>query len=429
MGPHDRTRRRRVGRVQPVRTGLGRPDPPVAAVSGVPSPAPARIPDKPPRARRRGALRRGLAAVVATLLGLGAWSAVGTLTYPGTAPLAVKWVEWVRDHGGSSIVRFAEQEWYSHHPPPSGGRPAPGLIAPRATTTTVAVPPTPHLPPPPPVPPIVTPALPGEGVWQPAGRLVDGVPAVYTTRLRPDPGHPSVVAALAFMDPTLLRARLFAGAEDPGGTGWQDASPIPLSLRPSLVVAFNSGFRLSGSEGGYYADGRVARPLVDGAASFVVFKNGRATVGVWGRDVQMGPDVEAVRQNLSLIVDHGQPVPGLSSGAIDKWGATLGNQLYVWRSGIGVTEDGGLLYAAGPYLSAATLAGLLAQAGAVRAMELDINTDWVNCFVFDQPPGQPASPANGTKLLPGMVRPTSRYFGVTARDFIAMFARTRPLEG
>lgn len=58
-------------------------------------------------------------------------------------------------------------------------------------------------------------------------------------------------------------------------------------------------------------------------------------------------------------------------------------------------------------------------------MELDINTDWVNCTTYRPvPPATTAMPANGTTLLPGMTGGTSRYFDTWwARDFITMAAR------
>lgn len=56
-------------------------------------------------------------------------------------------------------------------------------------------------------------------------------------------------------------------------------------------------------------------------------------------------------------------------------GLTLGNAACVWRSGLGITADGALVYVGGPGLNVTTLADILARAGAVRAMELDINRD------------------------------------------------------
>ena len=181
---------------------------------------------------------------------------------------------------------------------------------------------------------------------------------------------------------------------------------------------------MAGANGGYYTDGKAELPLQTGAASFVVYRNGSATVGQWGRDVSMSPNVVSVRQNLDLLVDNGQPVPGLDSTDTTRWGATLGNAVYVSRSGLGVTASGALVYVGGPGLNITDLANLLVRAGAVRAMELDINTDWVNFSVYKPATaGGAATAANGTELLPSMVGSPGRYFeSWWARDFITMSA-------
>ena len=73
------------------------------------------------------------------------------------------------------------------------------------------------------------------------------------------------------------------------------------------------------------------------------------------------------------------------------FGATLGNKALVWRSGVGVDANGALIYAGGPALSVLSLGPTLQNAGAVRAMELDINTDWVSAYTYVQraPPATP----------------------------------------
>jgi hypothetical protein len=224
------------------------------------------------------------------------------------------------------------------------------------------------------------------------------------------------------MDTKLLRATLYSGSQIPGGGPFPNTAPIEPSSASSLVAAFNAGFLMSNANGGYYTDRRVVFPLRDGAASFVVYANGTSTVGMWGRDVTMTPDVVSVRQNLDLLVDNGQPAPGLIATDTTAWGNTLGGAVYVWRSGLGVTADGALVYVGGPELNITDLANLLVKAGAVRAMELDINTDWVN-FTTYRPPtttGQ-ASGLNGTELLPDMAGTPDRYFEPWwARDFITM---------
>jgi hypothetical protein len=385
--------------------------------------------------RRTYRRRRILAFVALVLSALLLWlglSLGGALTDPALgSSVSPRFAEWAREHGGSGIVNWAENEWYSHHPPKLGGKPPPGAIRKPAalhpTVAATAAEPT-HLPAPTPIVPVASPVIPGEGQWSPAGRPVDGIPAVYETTLRPDAIHTSYVVGVAWMDADLLKATLYSGSQIPGDGPFTHAAPIPPSADTSLVAAFNAGFLMSNADGGYYTDGRTIYPLRPGAASFVVYADGASTVGEWGRDVTMTPDVVSVRQNLDLLVDGGQPVPGLSATDTSQWGYTLGNQVYVWRSGLGVTANGALVYVGGPGLNITDLANLLARAGAVRAMELDINTDWVS-FATYQPatPSGPATPANGTDLLPNMVGTPDRYFeSYWARDFITMSSSRTP---
>ena len=265
----------------------------------------------------------------------------------------------------------------------------------------------------------------GEGIWHPAGRRVGGIPAVYETWVRPDAVHTSLVIGVAWMDTKLLRATLYSGSTIPGGGPYPHTAPVSASAAKSMVAAFNAGFLMNNANGGYYTGGKTIMPLRRGAASFVIYRNGSANIADWGRDASLTPDVVAVRQNLDLLVDHGKPVTGLNPNDTTQWGFTLGNAVYVWRSGVGITANGALVYAGGPGLNITTLADILARAGAVRAMELDINTDWVNFATYD-PHGATAkaAPANGTDLLPGMYGQPDRYFeSWWSRDFFTMSAR------
>jgi hypothetical protein len=280
-----------------------------------------------------------------------------------------------------------------------------------------------HLPVPAPITPFTT-AVAGEGQWHPAGRLVQGLPAVYEAFMRPDAVHTSVVIGVAWMDTRLLRATQYSGSYVPGDGPWTYTAPVTKDAASTMVAAFNSGFRLKDSQGGYFAEGKTVWPLRAGAASFVVYDNGTASVGQWGRDFTSTSGIGSVRQNLDLLVDNGQPVPGLNANDTTKWGFTLGNAVFVWRSGLGVTANGALVYAGGPGLNITTLADVLARAGAVRAMELDINPAWVNLATYNPiPPETYAAPTNGSLLLPQMSGGTTRYFSPWDRDFITMSAR------
>ncbi len=95
----------------------------------------------------------------------------------------------------------------------------------------------------------------------------------------------------------------------------------------------------------------------------------------------------------------------------------------MWRSGVGVTADGALVYVGGSGLSIVDLANVLTRAGAVRAMELDINTSWVNYSHFDLAPGVPASATNGMRLTYDEQPSPDRYFYPLSRDFVTMSTR------
>jgi hypothetical protein len=391
------------------------------------------------RAARRTVIGRHplLAGLCALLLILTpVWISLGSaLANPGLGSSAgARGAEWFREHGGSSIVNWAENFWYSHHKPPVGGTPPRSAIPQLGSAATPRVPARSaiaHLKPP---VRMTSPAghrLPGEGVWHPAGRPVDGIPAVYGTWVRPDAIHTSLVIGVAWMDTKLLQATLYSGSTIPGGGPYRHTAPVSPAASKSLVAAFNAGFLMNNANGGYYTDGKTIIPLQKGAASFVIYRNGTANIADWGREASLTPDVVSVRQNLDLLVRNGKPVPGLNPDDTSQWGFTLGNAVYVWRSGVGITAQGALVYVGGPGLNITTLADLLARAGAVRAMELDINTDWVSFATYD-PHGAhaPATAANGTDLLPEMFGAPSRYFeSWWSRDFFTMSARpTTPVS-
>jgi Phosphodiester glycosidase len=229
------------------------------------------------------------------------------------------------------------------------------------------------------------------------------------------------------MDPRLLRAQLYSGSEVPGGGPFPYSAPISTLASRTLDAAFNAGFKMQDANGGYYTDHRTVVPLRPGAASLVVYRDGSATIGAWGSEVAMSPEVASVRQNLDLIVNGGHAVPGLLANDNAQWGYTLGGAYAVWRSGIGVTRDGALVYVGGPSLRITSLANLLVDAGAVRAMELDINTDWVQYSTYRGAPGRAVSGAQGTSLLANMAGPPSRYFEPWwIRDFYTMSLRPAP---
>lgn len=196
-----------------------------------------------------------------------------------------------------------------------------------------------------------------------------------------------------------------------------------MSQRSKTVAAFNAGFKFQQSAGGLYTEGRNAvRPLADGIASMVIRKDGSTDIAKWGRDAKMGPDIVSVRQNLALIVDAGTPDPGLTSDRGGKWGTRKSQFQYTWRSAMGVDASGRLIYAAGSKLTLTQLADAMVDAGAVRAMQLDIHDKVVTFNWFRPAPGT-ALGVTAQKLTPSMERSATRYLVPDQRDFVTILAR------
>ena len=212
---------------------------------------------------------------------------------------------------------------------------------------------------------------------------------------------------------------LHIGSQDPP-TGQAvigpDSGPaIGAAERPLLLACFNGGFKASAGAGGFEVDGQVLTPLANGLASLVIDTAGEGYVGVWGQDVPPpGVSLASVRQNLPPLVEGGQPSSQIS--AISAWGATLGGGAFVGRSALGEDAFGDLLYAASMSTVPLDLANALISAGAVRAMELDINPEWVQMDTAATP-GAPL-----VAQVPGQNRPADQCEVGWTRDFVAVLS-------
>jgi len=379
-----------------------------------------RAPRWPWLVQHRRRIRRGVILFVVVVLALPAWSLGSALLRPGSDAFTERMAEWARDHGLSGVVTWAENQRYESNPPKVGG----ALSDADRSAMEAGGSPSEALGGPPDIEPVIAPAIPGEGVWRVLS-AVNGRPAVLKAELRPDPTHTSYLASVVWMSTKAVRFVLHPGSEEPGPGPWTEPNTIPPGKRTNLVATFNGGFRLKdalpGTFGGYYADGRTVGRLQDGAAAEIFFRDGSMTIGEWGRDAHLGdPAIVAVRENLHLLVDNGSIQASIADGSSKIWGYTINNSYYVWRSGVGVTADGNIVFALGPTLSVQTLADLLRRAGAVRAMELDINPDWVYFMSYD-PSKDPANPAPA-KLM-NFPRPADRYYQSQSRDFVAVHLR------
>ena len=383
-------------------------------------------PDHEPSTAHR--VRRILLAVALILAVPSLVSYVGVLTKRSDTSLSIRTVEWLRDNGARGLVNRVENFYYTTFQAPSTGGPAlhalpqqAGVAATGASGTGSAT--SPHVarvaPPyrPRDIAPVIHPALAGEGVWRATYAPGGSRPPVLVTQFRPEALYPQNVAGVAWIDHTRTTTWLYPGAQEPAVTlPSRGPEEIPAGKRSSLVASFNSGFKLADSGGGVVIGGHTYAPMHDGLATILRRRNGQIDVRAWTYGSTAPADVVYARQNLPLIVSGGQLNPNLSDGP--EWGATLGNAVRVWRSGVGIDRHGNLIYAAANDMTVGSLATVLQRAGAVRAMELDINTYWTSFITYRHPGASGAA-----NLLASMDRSPQRYLSPEDRDFFGVFVR------
>jgi hypothetical protein len=298
-----------------------------------------------------------------------------------------------------------------------------GTSSPAPTKVTVSTPTAPvtvkrPAPPPPPPPPPPYPVV--RGIAS-SSLPTSFVPAVTwqaqtaTSIAR----TPSGVALLSF-DQHVVSLTLHSGAIDAGAEGWRFGPAVSPEEAPHLVAGFNGGFKFSTGAGGFESYGHVGAPLHDGLGSIVTYTDGQTDIGSWHGEVPAsGRLVASVRQNLTLLIDHG--VPASTLGCLSCWGATLGGVVNPARSALGVTADGHLIWAGGEHLTASGLANVLLGAQVVRAVELDINPEWVAAYVYrhrgERGPLAPVSVVPGQPGVPG------KFLAPDSRDFFTVVAR------
>jgi hypothetical protein len=381
-----------------------------------------------PPPRRLSRVGRIALAVAFVCLVPAVISYVSMLTQRSDSSLGIRTVEWLRDNGARGLVTRVESIYYAWTAPAKGG---PGLRALPHQAGAVAGVATPtrarasvrhrHVRPaytPPRIRPILHPALPGEGVWHATWAGPGSTrPPVLITSFRPNPDYPRVVADVAWIDHTRTTTWLYPGVSEPAvALPARGPEEVPFTRRNRLVATFNSGFKLRDAGGGFVYGGHTFAPLAAERATFVRYRNGRVDIVSWDHGSVAPPDVEFARQNLPLLVNHGRPNPDLSNGP--EWGATLGNKAMVWRSALGVDRHGNLIYTAAPDMTTQSLATVMVHAGAVRAMELDINTYWTS-FITYRAPGA----LGATNLDPSMDRSPERYLSPDDRDFFAVYLK------
>jgi phosphodiester glycosidase len=353
------------------------------------------------------------------------YSYISTMLMPSSLPLGVRSVEWLRSHHGNWLVDEAESVYYGWKTPAKGGPqlksiPRVGIAQP--ARRVYAHKPTRRRPHahgaawPPRVKPVFAHPLPGEGVWVRTGALVDGGPPVLLTTFRTERDYPRIVAYVAWFDHTRTALALYPGRYEPPNAVVRGPMSVPQDQRWRLLATFNGGFTYIDGENGSAVNGQTNEPLKDGLATLIGYRNGSVNIVDWNGGPDVGRNVVFARQSLPPIIWNGKLNPALNDSS--QWGATLGNAVRVWRTGVGIDRRGNVIYAAADYQTVTTLAEILHRAGAVRAMQFDINPEWPTLITYGHDNG--FDPA---KVVPNAMQPATRYLVPDDRDFFAVYRR------
>lgn len=266
------------------------------------------------------------------------------------------------------------------------------------------------------------PKVPGEGVWRNRPlNLFPGKEVMAYTFIRPDPSRPFAYVTLVQIDMHGMNLMAVAGTQQPGGpVGNPGPGKIPSDIVAggNLVAAFDGGFQYRDGKYGMIVGDKTYLPLENNVGTLVGYKDGTLKiVNYLGQD--LGKNVAFVRQNCPILIENGK-VFALNEMNKKLWGRTFNANIYTWRSGLGLTQNGNLIYAVGNNLSPESLAQALKMAGAQNAIQLDINPFWVRFNIFD-------SNGNGTYKVSTLTKDlkdgSKAYLEGYSKDFFYLYKR------
>ena len=251
-----------------------------------------------------------------------------------------------------------------------------------------------------------------------------------------NPAFPEAPSLILRIDLKHARIRWQPGTRNPWRMTPQhrllaDASPppdrsgrIPDDALADTLVAFGGGFEsIHFYNYGAIHRGRLIVPLEAGIQTFVIYDDGSVRLGPWGDPQLPTEGILEARQNLPPLVHQGRISPAIvslnigtlrSTYTVDAGGHRVYTDVHTWRSGLGLTAEGDLVYCFGSRLDPRMLADALTRAGAVEAMMLDINAGYHCTPSLIVPSGDHRGQVRG--LYPG-VNAGQRFLTGSPKDF------------
>ncbi len=266
--------------------------------------------------------------------------------------------------------------------------------------------------------------LEGEGVWRdrPLPWFPDKEVMAYTF-VRPDPDRSYAITTIVQLDARVMDLGIVAGTEEPGGkVGKPGPGKIPKDIIDGgkLIAAFDGGFQYRDGAYGMIVGDTTYLPLKNDLGTVVGYRDGSLRIMNYTGQ-SLGDGVAFVRQNCPMLITDGE-ISVTDPRSKVLWGRLAKGtvDIYTWRSGLGITKEGNLLFAVGNNLTPDTLAIALKAAGAVNAVQLDINPIWVRFNIFEPTvPGKYKS----TTLTKDLQDGSREYLNGYAKDFFYLYAK------
>jgi hypothetical protein len=210
-----------------------------------------------------------------------------------------------------------------------------------------------------------------EGIWNKYLLSPETFRPLYAeTMLRSDPERKYVKVFIYKFDMDRLELEFVPGGKDVKGREDITGEITPEQRKRAMWI-FSGGFQYKHGKYGMKWNDEVLLPPREGAATLKFYRDGSIDIVEWPADQTDDPETYAWRQNeLPLVID-GEVTPKISR----LWGLTPKDvhPILTIRSGLGLTDDGQLVFAFGDDLSAGSLATAMIAAGVQTGMHLDMN--------------------------------------------------------
>lgn len=263
----------------------------------------------------------------------------------------------------------------------------------------------------------------GDGSWVVVREAACGdQPCLYKTLLHPDPLRGWAFVAVAAIDVAATRLHLVAGVEEPKATvpeGKKLIRPglVPEKDRPTLVAAFNGGFKTEHGALGMQLGDVVLVPPQRWGCTIARLEDHTPAIGSHPTMVGRLGGAWWWRQAPSCLVENGVFAPGVLAEGNINWGKAVSGDTIIRRSAIGIDEARRTLFVGiGDATSAGSMARAMRHAGAHTVAQLDVNHSFPKMLIFEGGVGRPLCPGFQFSEKDYVERPAARdFFYVTCR--------------